>query len=136
MRSTKGEEAMGCRTTKARRGMHYTDPDGSFDLPKCQTIIIVRVCVKASPADGWQVSDTLRSESPPSSPEKRSILAPTPSSPPRELRQMTFPNVKNDAGQKQKVSVFVKASPAEGRRRLHKNTAYAHLWAEGPKAGV
>ena len=35
---------------------------------------------------------------------------------PRGLRQLTFPNVKNDAGQKQ------------CRRRLHKNTAYAHLW--------
>ena len=49
------------------------------------------------------------------------------------------------------VRVFVKASPAEGRRGLHKNTARAHLWrfsrvagwqcsverpAEGPKVGV
>ena len=31
-------------------------------------------------------------------------------------------------GKNKKVSVFKKASPAEGRRRLHKNTAYAHLW--------
>ena len=27
------------------------------------------------------------------------------------------------------VRVFVKASPAEGKRRLHTNTAYAHLWS-------
>ena len=33
------------------------------------------------------------------------------------------------------VRVCVKASPAEGRRRLHTNTAYAHFWAEGPKLG-
>ena len=39
-------------------------PSSPFDLPKCQTIITVRVCVKASLAEG-----------------------------------LTFPNVKNDAGQ-------------------------------------
>ena len=29
------------------------------------------------------------------------------------------------------VRVCVKASPAEGRRRFHTNTAYAHLWGLG-----
>ena len=54
-------------------------------------------------------------------------LRPPPS---RGLRQLNFPNVKNDVGQNNIVREknFVKESPAEGRRRLHKNTAYAHLW--------
>ena len=43
-------------------------------------------------------------------------------------RRIDLLNVKNDEGQKQKSSVFVKASPAEGPRRLHRNTANAHLW--------
>ena len=33
------------------------------------------------------------------------------------------------------VRVCVKASPAEGWRRLHTNTAYAHLWGLSRKAG-
>ena len=57
-------------------------PSSPFDLPKCRTIIRVRVCVKTSLAE-----------------------------------RLTFPNVKNDAG-----------NNTAGRRRLHKNTAYAHLW--------
>ena len=76
-------------------------PSSPFDLPKCQTIITVRVCVEASPAESRRVLDTFRSES----------LLPSPLP---GLRQLTFPKVKNDAGQK-----LV--------RRLHKNTACAHL---------
>ena len=72
------------------------------------------------------VCDTVRFESP--LPEKRLILAPTPSSPspplPRGLRQLTFPNVKIDAGQKQHSPCFVrrrrrpKAGDAFTRTRL------------------
>ena len=71
-----------------------------------------------------------------SSPEKGSILAPTPSSSPRGLPQSTFPNVKNDAGQKQKSPCFLrrrrrpKASDAFTRTRLMPT-----FGAEGPKLG-
>ena len=35
------------------------------------------------------------------------------------------------------VRVSVKASPAEGRRRLHTNTAYVRLWGfNGPSCGA
>ena len=64
--------------------------------------------------------------------------------PPEGPRQMTFQNVKNDAGQKQYSPVFfVKASPAEGWRRFHKEHGLCPplgfqpaLSAEGPKAEV
>ena len=101
--------------------LNPTFKNGSFlsvvalcDLPKCQTIMKVRVCVKASPTESWRVMDTQRSESPPPSPEKRSILAPTPSPPPRGLRPLTLPNVKNDAGQKQYSPCFCEG--VAGRR--------------------
>ena len=65
----------------------------------------------------------------PSSPEKRSILAPTPSSFSPRTATIELPECQERRGAKTIQSVFFeKASPAEGRRRLHKNTAYAHLW--------
>ena len=83
------------------------------------------------------VCDTFRFESR-ASPEKRSILAPLP----RGLRQLTFPNVKNDAGQKQYSPCFW-ASPAEGRRPASQEHGFmpafgvsAERPAEGPKVGV
>ena len=99
--------------------MGHFCPSSPFDLPKCQTIIIVRVCVKASPAGGfWTPLDL----NPPSLPRKK-IDFDTDSSRPSRMSRTT-------PGKNKKVSVSVKASPAEGWRRLHKNTAYAHLWAE------
>ena len=59
---------------------------------------------------------------------KRSNLAPTPSSLVRTTT-IELPECQERRGAKTKKSViFEKASPAEGQRRLHKNTAYAHLW--------
>ena len=50
--------------------------------------------------------------------------------------KMTFGNNPGCRRQNNTVRVRVKASRAEGRRRLHTNTAYAHFWVEGPKVGV
>ena len=50
--------------------------------------------------------------------------------------QKRFHPKKSRVGAIKKVRVCVKASPAEGRRRLHTNTAYARLSSvEGRKAG-
>ena len=75
------------------------------------------------------VSVTLLDSNPRPSAEKRSILAPTPaSSLARTTTKLNFP-VKNDVGQKQYSPCFLRMRRRpEGRRRLHKNTAYAHLW--------
>ena len=77
-------------------------------------------------------------------PEKRSILAPTPSFPfPRGPRHLTFPSVKNDVAQKTKKSVFLrkrrrpKAGDAFTRTRLMPTfRVSAERPAEGPKVGV
>ena len=102
-------------------------PSSPFHLPKCQTIMKVRVCVKASPAQGRRVLNTFRSESP-TSPEKRSIWAPTPLS--RGRSQLTFPNVKNDIGQKQKGSCFCEGVAGQKRATpSHKHGG--DVWLEG-----
>ena len=81
------------------------------------------------------VCDTFRFESPPS-PEKDRFWHRFPPLPPSGLRQLTFPNVKNDAGQKQYSPCFLrrrrrqKAGDAFTRTRLH---ASAETPAEGPK---
>ena len=43
------------------------------------------------------------------------------------FNQQRFHPKKSHVGQSKKSVFVVKASPAEGRRRFHRNTAYAHL---------
>ena len=75
------------------------------------------------------VSVTLLDSNPRPSAEKRSNLAPTPFSSLARTATIELPECQERRGAKTIQSVFFeKASPAEGRRRLHKNTAYAHLW--------
>ena len=74
------------------------------------------------------VSVTLIDSKPPRK-KKNRIWHRLPPPPSRGQRQLNFPNVKNDAGQKQKSQCFLR------RRRLHKNTVYAYLWGFSRKAG-
>ena len=79
---------------------------------------------------------TLLDSNPSPSPEKRSILAPTPSSSLAQTARIDLPECQERRGAKTIWSVFFEmASPAESRRRLHNNTAYAHLWGFSRKAG-
>ena len=72
------------------------------------------------------VSVTLVDSNPRPSSEKRSNLAPTPSSSLAQATTTELPECQERHGANTIQSViFEKASPAEGRRRLHKNTAYA-----------
>ena len=77
------------------------------------------------------VCDTFRFESPPPRKKDRIWHRLPPPPPSSGLRQLNFPNVKNDAGQKQQSPwFFEKASPAEGRRRhvQQKGRLKVHRW--------
>ena len=75
------------------------------------------------------VCDTFRFESPPPLWKKDRIWRRLPPPPSCRLRQLNFPSVKNNAGQKQYSPCFLRRRRRpKAWRRLHKNTAYAHLW--------
>ena len=76
---------------------------------------------------------TLLDSNPRPTVEKKSNSAPTPSS---SLARTATIELPETWGKNNMVRVFVKASPAEGRRRLHKNTVSAERSAEGLKVGV
>ena len=70
------------------------------------------------------VSVTLLDSNPRPSAEKRSNLAPTPSSSLARTTTFELPECQERRGAKTQSVFFEKASPAEGRRRLHKNTGF------------